>query len=84
MTNEATKRTVIILKREWDRETRKQLIIPIGEATFICFSIDHEEYEDGIGNYPVALVEHDDGRVEAVDIKCMRFKQEEVKWKTIK
>jgi hypothetical protein len=42
-------------------------------AEFHCFSTDHEEYENGPGLQPVAIVEYVDGKVEAVHVNKIRF-----------
>ncbi len=45
----------------------------MGVATFHEFGQDHQEYEGGPGNYPVAIVEWPDGRVESVYVDMIRF-----------
>lgn len=45
----------------------------IGEAIFHQFSIDHEESENGPGNYPVAIIELPNGTVKAVHATHIRF-----------
>lgn len=42
-------------------------------AWFHQFSISHQELNNGVGHYPVAIVEHDDGRVEEWPLPYMRF-----------
>jgi hypothetical protein len=44
-----------------------------GEARFHCFSTDHEEYENGPGHYPAAVVEWPDGKVESVPVGHIQF-----------
>jgi hypothetical protein len=44
-----------------------------GEARLHCFSTDHEEYENGPGHYPAAVVEWPDGKVESVPVGHIQF-----------
>ena len=44
-----------------------------GEAVFHQFSTDHEEFEDGPGNYPAAIIEWPDGQLESVHVNFLRF-----------
>lgn len=43
------------------------------KAVFRAFSTDYEELNDGVGLYPVAIVELEDGTLEAVYVEQVRF-----------
>lgn len=47
--------------------------IPWGTAVFHGFFSDYEEFQEGPGNYPAALIEWEDGRVESVVARSIRF-----------
>lgn len=47
--------------------------IPKYEGWFHQFGTDYEELENGAGFYTTAIVENDDGTVESVDLKLIRF-----------
>ena len=49
------------------------------KAVFRAFSTDYEELNDGVGQYPVAIVELDDGSLDAVYVNQVRFTDGEVK-----
>lgn len=49
----------------------------LGDADFHGFSINHNEFETGAGNYPVAIVEFDDGTVDDVPLHLIQFKKRE-------
>lgn len=42
-------------------------------GTFLAFSTDYEELEQGVGNYPVMLVEKEDGTIGSASIEMVRF-----------
>ena len=46
---------------------------PSGNAVFHGFFSDYEEFETGPGNYPVALIEWEDGKLESVVARSVRF-----------
>jgi len=48
-------------------------MIERGEAIFHQFGCEYEEFQDGPGNYSVAIVEFADGSVETVMPSCIRF-----------
>jgi hypothetical protein len=58
-----------------DRRTKEGFLFleELGEAVFHQFGIDHEEYDNGPGNFSVAIVEWPDGRVESVYVARIRF-----------
>jgi hypothetical protein len=58
----------VIVDGEW-----KTLSDTRGEAKFCFFSTDHEEYENGPGHFPVAVVEWPDGRLESFHVDFIRF-----------
>lgn len=43
------------------------------KAIFHQFSVDYEELETGVGNFAVAIVEHENGNVEAVQVDLISF-----------
>ena len=63
---EQHKRKVALFKDIWDNSL----------GTFIQYSTNHVEYEAGPGNYPVAIIEKDDGTVEAYDLAQIKFIEE--------
>ena len=46
---------------------------PSGTAVFHGFFSDYEEFAEGPGNYPAALIEWEDGRIESVVAHSIRF-----------
>jgi len=52
-------------------------------ATFHQFGVNYEEFEDGPGNYSVAICEHDDGSVEGIPINFIKFVDGEELFKAI-
>lgn len=71
---EQPKRRVALSKAIWDKKT---IYVPDGFGTFIQYSTDYEEYEAGPGNYPVAIIEKDDGTVKAYDLAQIKFIKEQ-------
>ena len=49
------------------------------KAIFRAFSTDYEELNNGVGQYPVAIVELEDGSLDAVYVDQVRFTDREVK-----
>lgn len=47
--------------------------VPSGTAVFHGFFSDYEEFQEGPGNYPAALIEWEDGCVESVAARSIRF-----------
>jgi hypothetical protein len=45
---------------------------------FKAWSVGHEEYEDGPGHFPVAIVEYDDGSVSEVSPELIMFADRDV------
>lgn len=54
----------------------KKLVVEYA-GVFHGFSQDHMEYESGPGNFPVAIIERDDGSVESVYVGIIKFDSEE-------
>ena len=61
-------RKVIVYKRNSQKEEEK-----IGEAIFHCFSMDFVESHDGFGNYPAAIIEWPDGRIQITNADQLQF-----------
>lgn len=40
---------------------------------FHRFSVDYEELQSGVGSYPVAIVEYNDGTVESIFLPLIQF-----------
>ncbi len=70
---ERPKRRVALSKAIWDKKT---IYVPDGFGTFIQYSTDYVEYEAGPGNYPVAIIEKDEGTVKAYDLAQIKFIKE--------
>ena len=51
----------------------------IGEAYFLTWGTDCEEYENGVGNYTTAIIELDDGTVKSVYCENIKFIDREKK-----
>lgn len=51
----------------------QKTMLELGTATFHQFGTQYEEFENGPGNYTVAIVEWPGGRVEMVTPECIRF-----------
>lgn len=47
------------------------------EGVFHAWGVAYEEFENGPGNYSVAIVEFPDGTVEGVDLFRLKFKGKE-------
>lgn len=48
-------------------------ITRVGYARFHAFGTDYQEFENGPGNYPVAIIEWPDGQVETVCASSIKF-----------
>lgn len=42
-------------------------------AIFHQFGSDYEEFEAGPGNYPIAIVEYEDGKIDNIPAECIQF-----------
>lgn len=62
------RRKVLIERKTWKKHPGGNLgkaeWEEVGEATFCDFAIDAEELQNGVANYPCAIVEWPDGRIE--------------------
>lgn len=47
--------------------------VPAGTAMFLCWGVESEELENGVGIYTAAIVEWPDGSIETVAPKFIRF-----------
>jgi len=45
----------------------------IGAGNFHQFGVDHEDYQDGPGNFSTAIVEMPDGTIKNVPVEMIRF-----------
>jgi len=45
----------------------------VGTALFHTFGCDYEEFDNGLGNYSVAIVEWPDGKLQSFPIHCIQF-----------
>lgn len=50
----------------------------VGLATFHAFGTDYEELPQGVGNFPCAIVEWPDGKIESFPIQLVHFIDPEV------
>ncbi len=64
-------RHVQVFKRE--RINGKVEMVSDGKAVFHQFSQDHEEYDNGPGMVPVAIVEFPDGSLASRSLELVRF-----------
>jgi hypothetical protein len=66
-------RKVMVTSYENAPGTKQWVEVDKGEAVFHGFGTDHEEYESGPGNYPIAIVEFPDGHIETPRAERIRF-----------
>lgn len=71
-------RRVQVFKHELDKEKSREYHHVYKEvywcdANFHEFGVCYEEFEGGIGNYSVAIVELDCGKVESIEASLIRF-----------
>ena len=66
-----TMRAVTVFKRE--QVDGKWQNVKESDAIFHCFSTDHEEYQEGPGPFPVAVVEFPDGSLASRHVDLVRF-----------
>jgi hypothetical protein len=45
----------------------------VKRAFFLDWSVDHEDYQEFPGHFPVAIIENLDGSVETVEVELIRF-----------
>jgi len=56
--------------------TRPAIVLLMGESRtgiFHGFGVDFEEFNDGVGNYTIAIIEWEDGTLEGVPIHKVQF-----------
>lgn len=66
-------RKVAVTKRILNEETRKWESKEIGIAIFHSFGVNHEEYENGAGNFSTAIIEWQNGVVENIPVENIKF-----------
>ena len=66
-----TPRAVIV--RNFNRILHGEILHGPHQAVFHCFSMDYEEFDEGPGNYPVAIIEWPDGEVDTVRASLIQF-----------
>lgn len=64
---------------EFDRQTRQYVEKEFQEGIFHQWGNDFEEFENGPGNYTVAIVELSDGKVVTPSAKDIQFTDREEK-----
>ena len=50
--------------------------IPDGEAEFMAWGCDYEDFEFGVGTYSTAIIRRDDGSIENVEASMVKFMEE--------
>jgi len=48
-------------------------LVEQGEALFLGFGVDYEEFDGGPGNYSTAIIELEDGTIKNVPVQNVRF-----------
>ena len=66
-------RTVVVSEMCQTPGTTIWKMVEKGEALFHAFGADHMEFENGPGNYSIAIVEWPNGQVEMVRADRIRF-----------
>jgi hypothetical protein len=66
-----TPRAVIV--RNFARISNGDFLDGPHQGVFHRFSMDHEEFDEGPGNYPVAIIEWPDGKVDTVRVSLIQF-----------
>ena len=66
-------RKVMVSSYENIPGTKQYDMIEKGEAVFHQFGTDYEEFENGPGLFPVAIVEFPDGHIETPRAEWVRF-----------
>jgi hypothetical protein len=69
------KRIVDYYEFEFSKKEKKSIKVKKGEAIFHQFGMGYEEFEDGIGNYSIAIIELKDGSIINIDSNCIKFKK---------
>jgi hypothetical protein len=66
-------RKVIYRERKWNGVIRGYEYHKDTQAIFHQFTTDYQELEGGVGNYPIALIELENGTVIGVPVDCITF-----------
>jgi len=68
------RRRVMVSKLKYNSKEKQSYINQeFKEADFVQYCQDYEEYREGPGLYPAAIVEYDDGTVGSVHVNLIRF-----------
>lgn len=68
------KRVRVSARKPFNRNDRTVWeTVPDGEASFHQWGVDYEEFENGPGNYSVAIIERDNGKIETVRPEMIEF-----------
>lgn len=67
------KRPVALSRMEIDPETNRPTRVEFGVGELVAYSTDFEELRDGVGLFPVGVVELPDGRIESFALPNIRF-----------
>jgi hypothetical protein len=65
-------RRVMVYEIVLDESSQRERV-PQGEAVFHGFGADYEEFENGPGNYTVAIIEWPNGAVQLVQTHLIQF-----------
>lgn len=58
--------------QEWDKQARKHL--PYKSAKVVFWCVEYDEFEVGIGHYPVLVLEDDETHdVKSIPVRCVSF-----------
>ena len=60
----------------------KYATVDDGEATFLEFGVNYEEFESGAGNFSTAIIMRDDGTIDMVQATMIQFIEEGVERST--
>jgi hypothetical protein len=63
----------VILLRRIHMHKQTPSVEKIGKGLFLQWGVEYEEFENGPGNYTVAIVELPDGSVESFMPNCIKF-----------
>ena len=66
-------RKVKYFEMDYNKAMNKRVKCIKGIAKFHQFGFDYEEYEDGIGNFSVAIIELEDGKIKMVRADMIQF-----------
>lgn len=66
-------RKAILFECLWSKELGRYEHGNPQPVIFHTFGFAYEEFQDGPGNYTIAVIEYPDGRVEAVEVSRIQF-----------